>query len=71
MAHDCFVGYPLREGWLMSNHTIMLLFPLIVLLSLGGVFGRISLNGGVLRLDGSIREDPHHGQTKESACYCG
>jgi hypothetical protein len=49
----------------MSNHTIMLLFPMIVLLSLGGVFGRISLNGGVLHLDGSIREDPHHGQSKE------
>lgn len=36
-----FVGYPLREGALMSNHTIMFLFPMIVLLSLGGIFGRI------------------------------
>jgi hypothetical protein len=36
-----FVGYPLREGALKSNHTIMFLFPMIVLLSLGGIFGRI------------------------------
>ncbi len=49
----------------MSDHTIML-FPMIVLNSHGGVFGGIRfLESAVLCLDGSIREDPHHGQSKE------
>jgi len=61
-----FVRYPLREGCLMSDHTIMFLFPMIVLNSHGGVFGGIRfLESAVLCLDGSIREDPHHGQSKE------
>jgi hypothetical protein len=36
-----FAGYSLREGCLMSDHTIMFLFPMVVLLSLGGIFGGI------------------------------
>jgi hypothetical protein len=55
----------------MSDHTIML-FPMIVLNSHGGVFGGIRfLESAVLCLDGSIREDPHHGQSKEMTCHCG
>jgi hypothetical protein len=34
-----FVGYPPRAGCLRSNHTITFLFPMLVVLSHGGVFG--------------------------------
>jgi hypothetical protein len=37
-----FVGFFPREGCLMLDLSTMSLFPMLVFLSLGGVFGRIS-----------------------------
>jgi hypothetical protein len=50
----------------MLDHTTMSLFLMIVLISLGRVFGRIRfLESGVLCLVSCIREDPHHGQLRK------
>jgi len=38
-----FVGPVLREGYSMLGHSIMSLLPMIVLLSLGGLFGKTRL----------------------------
>jgi hypothetical protein len=67
-----FVGFLLGEGCLMLDLTTMFLFPMIILISLGGVFGGIRLlESGFLCLVGHLREDPHHGQSKEMTYHCG
>jgi hypothetical protein len=46
---------------LILGHTTMSLFPMIALISLGGVFDRITIESGVLCLVNCFREDTHHG----------
>jgi len=56
-----FVGYCPREGCLKSNLSTMSLFPMLVLISLGGVFGGINhpRGGLVVRVSKGLCGEVH------------